>query len=215
MECRLLAGAVSRIGLFAKKLQFDGGIMKLRVLLSLCAFSISMAFGAVAQAQERAIADVSAGYSYVRYNPGTFGFKSFSMNGGSASAAYNINGWLSGVADFGGYSKHNILGNGVSGTLSTYLFGPRVSVRHFGRVTPFAEALFGVAHVGRNFLSTGRGQTPFAMTVGGGLDYRVTSHFGIRAGQVDYLLTRFSEVSNTNQKTQDNLRVTSGLVFRF
>ncbi len=128
---------------------------------------------------------------------------------------YNINGWLSGVADFGGYSKHNILGNGVSGTLSTYLFGPRVSVRHFGRVTPFAEALFGVAHVGRNFLTTARGQTPFAMTVGGGLDYRVTSHFGIRAGQVDYLLTRFSEVSNTNQKTQDNLRVTSGLVFRF
>jgi hypothetical protein len=84
-------------------------------------------FGAATQAQERQTIDIGVSYSYVRYNPATAGFKSFSMNGGSGSVAYNFKSWLSGVADVGGYSKHNILGNGVDGSLSTYLFGPRVS----------------------------------------------------------------------------------------
>src|SRR5712664_4112835 len=102
-------------------------------------------FGVSAHAQDTPKFDVFAGYSYVRQNPSTSGVSSFSLNGGSASVAYNANSWLSGVADFGGYHSGNILNTGTSGTLSTYLFGPRVSVRHFGRVTPFGEVLFGVA----------------------------------------------------------------------
>lgn len=187
--------------------------MKLKVVVSLFAFSFL--FGAAAQAQERNVLDVSVGYSYVRYNPNTTGIKGFSMNGGSASVAYNVNSWLSGVADFGGYSKHNILGDGVNGTLSTYLFGPRVTYRHFNHITPFAQVLFGVAHVGDQFVTTGNGQNQFAMTVGGGLDYRLTNHVALRAGQLDYFLTRFNEVTPNNQLTQNNLRVTSGFVFRF
>src|SRR5438876_1423471 len=53
--------------------------------------------------------------------------------GGNASAAYNITSWLSGVADFGGYTNGNILNTHTSGTFSTYLFGPRVSYRHYSR----------------------------------------------------------------------------------
>src|SRR6266436_8695704 len=138
--------------------------MKLKLVVSLLAFLPFL--GVAAHAQETPKVDIFAGYSYVRENPSTSGVSGFSLNGGSASIAYNANSWLSGVADFGGYRSGNILNTGKSGTLSTYLFGPRVSVRHFGRVTPFGEALFGVAHVGRNFLATGSGQTPFAMTVG-------------------------------------------------
>src|SRR5712664_4305289 len=152
--------------------------MKLRVVVSLLAFA--SLFGVTAQAQEeRKTIDVFAGYSYVRANPSASGAK-FSLNGGSASVAYNFNNWLSGVADFGGYTNSNILNSGAGGTLSTYLFGPRVSYHHYGRVTPFGEVLFGVAHTSASLLNTTDTQNAFAMTVGGGIDYRLSSRFSIR-----------------------------------
>lgn len=187
--------------------------MKLRIFVSLV--GLAFLFSAAAQAQERQTIDVSVAYSYVRYNPSTLGIKDFSMNGGSASVAYNFNSWLSGVADFGGYSKHNIVGNGASGTLSTYLFGPRVSLNRYGRFTPFGQVLVGVAHAGNNFLTTGGSQTPFSAAIGGGLDWRWTNHVRVRVGEVDYFLTHFNEVTSANTQVQNNLRVSSGLVFRF
>src|SRR5260370_45465 len=157
---------------------------------------------------------VCAGYYYVRANLSASGGK-FSLNGGSASVAYNFNNWLSGVADFGGYHSTNGLDRGLDGTLSTYLFGPRVSYRRFGRVTPFGEVLFGVAHTGASLLNTTSSQNAFAMTVGGGFDYRVTSRFSFRPLKVDYLLTRFNELNTNNAQNQNNLRVSTGIVFRF
>jgi outer membrane immunogenic protein len=186
--------------------------MKLRVVV--CLLGFASLFAVTSQAQERKTIDVFAGYSYVRANPASRGTDGFSLNGGSASVAYNFNNWLSGVADFGGYHAGNILGTGVEGTLSTYLFGPRVSYHHFGRVTPFGEVLFGVAHTGREF-NTGNNQNAFAMTVGGGIDYRINSRFSLRPAKVDYLLTRFDEFAPGNKQTQNNLRVSTGIVFRF
>ena len=187
--------------------------MKLKFVVSLV--GLAFFFGAAAQAQERQVIDVGVTYSYVRYNPATSGFKSFSMNGGSGSVAVNFKSWLSGVVDVGGYSKHNITGNGVDGSLSTYLFGPRVSVNRYGRFTPFGQVLVGIAHTGGRYLTTGGSQTPFAAAIGGGLDWRWTNHIRVRAGEVDYFLTHFSELNNRNTQVQNNLRVSSGLVFRF
>jgi opacity protein-like surface antigen len=188
--------------------------MKLRVVVSL--LGLASLFAVTAQAQEeRKTIDVFAGYSYLRANPSTGGADNFSLNGGSASVAYNFNNWLSGVADFGGYHTANGLGSGLEGTLSTYLFGPRVSYRHFGRVTPFGEVLFGVAHTDASLLNTTNSQNAFAMTVGGGVDYRVSSRFSIRPLKVDYLLTRFNEFNTPNTQNQNNLRVSTGIVFRF
>ena len=59
--------------------------MKLRVVVSLVAFLTL--FNIAARAQEVPKLDVFAGYSYVRENPGSAGVSSFSLNGGSASAA--------------------------------------------------------------------------------------------------------------------------------
>ena len=187
--------------------------MKLKFVVSLV--GLAFLFDAAAQAQERQVIDVGVTYSYVRYNPATSGIKSFSMNGGSGSVAVNFKSWLSGVADIGGYSKHDILGNGVSGSLSTYLFGPRVSLNRYGRFTPFGQVLVGIAHTGGRYLTTGGSQTPFATAIGGGLDWRLTDHIRVRSGEVDYLLTHFAEVNNRNTRVQNNLRVSSGLIFRF
>jgi opacity protein-like surface antigen len=188
--------------------------MKLRVVVSLLGFAALCA--GVAQAQEeRKTIDVFAGYSYVRANPATSGVDGFNLNGGSASVAYHFNNWLSGVADFGGYTNSNVLGTTGDSTLSTYLFGPRVSYRHYSRITPFGEVLFGVAHTGSSFLNLNNSQNAFAMTVGGGVDYRLTSHWSLRPAKVDYLLTRFDEFGSTGRQTQNNLRVSTGVVFRF
>jgi len=186
--------------------------MKWKLVVSLLA--VLSLLGATAQAQDTPKVDIFAGYSYVRENPSTAGASSFSLNGGSASFAYNANSWLSGVADFGAYHDGNILNTGTSGTLSTYLFGPRVSYRHYGRITPFGEVLFGVAHAGASIAGTTASDNSFAMSLGAGVDYKLTDRFAIRPIKVDYLMSRFSETGNGGN-TQDNLRVSTGIVFRF
>jgi opacity protein-like surface antigen len=187
--------------------------MKLRIVVSVLVF-ISLSSG-IAYAQETPKVDVFAGYSYVRENPGPTSGDSFSLNGGSASVTYHIKDWVSAVADFGGYHNGSILGTGVDGTLSTYLFGPRVSYRSYRHFTPFAEALFGGAHAGASIAGgTSGSQNAFAMAIGGGVDYRINNRFSLRPLEVDYLMTRFPEGTPNNQ-TQDNLRASTGIVIHF
>src|SRR5271166_5867672 len=89
-----------------------------------------------ARSQETPAADVSFGYSYLRFgvSDGT------NQNGGSASFAYNANRWLGIVADVGGYHSNPF---GVDLNTYTYMFGPRFSYRHSAAVTPFAQVLAG------------------------------------------------------------------------
>jgi len=185
--------------------------MKWKVVVCLLAlFSVS----AIASAQDVPKLDVFVGYSYFRDNPSTSGVSSFNLHGGSASVAYNAKNWLSGVADFGGYHANNILGSGVDGTVSTYLFGPRISYRHHERFTPFAQTLFGVAHAsGSGFGSSGTSNA-FAASFGGGVDVKLFHRLSLRAAQVEYLLTRFPETTNSRE-TQNNLRVSTGFVVHF
>ena len=108
---------------------------------------------------------------------------------------------VSGVADFGGYHNGNVLNSGLDFTLSTYLFGPRISYRHWNRVTPFGEVLFGVERVSTSTATANRSDNGFAMTAGGGFDVKLANHFSVRPVKVDYLLTRFD--SPDTRYTQD------------
>jgi hypothetical protein len=185
--------------------------MKLKAVVSLLAFLTIC--GVSARAQENPKIDIFAGYSYVRDNPSTAGISNFNLNGGSANIAYNATRWLSGVADFGGYTNGNFR-NTSGGTLSTYLFGPRVNFRKFSRVTPFGQALFGVAHVTAGTSFAIGSANAFASAFGGGVDVSVSHHWTVRPVQVDYLLTRFNEGTG-NTQNENNLRVSTGVVFRF
>ncbi|HEY6128287.1 MAG TPA: outer membrane beta-barrel protein [Candidatus Acidoferrum sp.] len=187
----------------------------MNVKVVVCLLGLGSLCGVSARAQDAPKFDVFAGYSYVRENPATSGIDSFSMNGGSVSLSYNATRWLSAVADLGGYHTNNILGSGVDGTLSTYLFGPRVSLHRDWRITPFGHVLFGVAHIGGdNGLAFSSSNNSFAMTVGGGVDFKLSHRFSIRAVQVDYLMTRFNELG-LGAQNQNNLRVSTGVVFHF
>lgn len=182
--------------------------MKSRFVVSLFAFFAVLA--GAAHAQDRSKLDVFAGYSYDRWD----GAKNFNLNGGSASVAYNMNNWLSGVADFGAYHNGNVLNSGLNFTLSTYLFGPQVSYRHWSRVTPFGEVLFGAERVSTTTATASRSDSNFAMTAGGGFDVKVAKHFSVRPAKVDYLLTRFA-AAGAAATSQKNLRVSTGVVFNF
>ena len=159
----------------------------------------------------RTTTDVSLGYSYIRANPATSNTPDFNIHGGAAEVALNPRSWFGIVGNFGGYHTDRF-----DSSLGTYLFGPRVYLPSYRRVTPFAEGLFGVAHAtGGTGFSVPGSRNSFAMATGGGLDIAATKHMSLRLGEVDYLLTDFREVPTAGRKVQDNLRVSTGFRFRF
>src|SRR5260370_24938127 len=141
-----------------------GGTMKLRFIVSLLA--VVTIFGLSANAQELPKIDASVSYSYFRANPATSGFGGFSLNGGSASAAYRFRDWLSAVADFGGYSVGKADGVNVHSNITTYRFGPRVTYRVSQRISPFPHVLVGPARAGSGVFSTATCHTAFAPSLG-------------------------------------------------
>ncbi len=87
------------------------------------------------------------------------------------------------------------------------MFGPRASVS-FGRYTPFAEFLLGIAHQTDTGGGVSNSDTGFSTAIGGGLDYKLVKGVAWRA-QADSVHTRFFGVS------RDDLRFSTGIVFRF
>ena len=178
-------------------------------------------------------AELFLGYSYVRALPApAAGNRVVWLNGGSTSLAYNLNRYLGIVGDFGAYTNSEIRFQGAYvGTVDvdnanvgafSYLFGPRFSFRNQGRVTPFVQALFGGAHASEVTLSHCLlnctllpTQDTFAWTAGGGVDIKVRRHLAIRLIQAEYLMTRFQDYSTGVTASQNDMRLSSGIVFRF
>jgi len=189
--------------------------MKLRIVVSLLVLSAVFGLGLSTKAQELPKIDVSASYSYFRANPATTGSSGFNLNGGSATAAYHFRDWLSVVADFGGYDVGRVNGVNVDNHVLTYMFGPQISYRRYRRITPFGHVLVGGARAGSGVFATTNSHTALATAFGVGVDWNVRDRFSIRPLQFDYLLTHLPEVTNGNTQTQNNLRVSAGIVFHF
>ena len=71
----------------------------------------------------------------------------FGSNKGLPSTAAGAPDWLGVAGDFGS-CKVTGLPSGVSAHAVNYLFGPRVTYRSYGSLTPFAHVLFGGQHFG-------------------------------------------------------------------
>jgi opacity protein-like surface antigen len=151
------------------------------------------------RAQDYPKGELFGGYQYIRFGPvGT------NCQGIGGAAAGNLNHWLGIAGDFG-YCKLTGLPS-VSSHAVNYLFGPRVTYRSYGSLTPFAHVLFG----GQHFASTGGGTAnAFAMALGGGADYKLTEHVALRFIQVEYLYTRYGG------NKQNDARIESGIVYRW
>jgi len=178
-------------------------------------FAFLFLFCGLAQAQQESSPtpkiEVSGTYSYLNGH-GTDG-GSFNLNGASGSAAYNPKKWLGFVADLGAYHFTG-LSNGLDSSMYTYLFGPRFSVRSDRHVTPFAHVLFGAGHLTASSGSVNASENGFVTAIGGGFDLPIRDHFAIRFMQADYFITRFARADGSSG-TQNNIRVSTGIVFRF
>ena len=177
--------------------------------------------------------EVNLGYSLVNFHPNFAPITSFNLNGGGGGVVYNLTPWIGIKAELMGYGtssgfkdqiKNLGYGGSASGNLFTYMFGPQIK-RHYGRLQPFAEGLFGGAHTNaygtiltaKGELSSGGGSNNgFAMEWGGGLDWTVANHIQIRPVEVDYLYTHFGSNHVVGYSaSQNNFKYVAGVNFTF
>jgi len=181
-------------------------------------------FSVGARAQTDSKGNISFGYSYLKTTLSPTGatapsISSSNLNGWNTSFEYKPFHWLGAVGEFGGnYGNERVVPFcevipicpsplNANASLHAFLFGPRVSVS-LGKVTPFAQALFGGAHTNATGTGFSLSDTSFSNAIGGGADFRLTRTMGWRV-QGDLLQTRFFNTS------QNNFRFSTGLVVRF
>jgi hypothetical protein len=186
-------------------------------------------------------ADVFLVYSYLRFNPTLPAGRNRSFNGGGGGFTFFVGKYFGVKGEFMGYASttftttviapvttdHGTIPVGTfrsQGNMFTYMFGP--VVRLPGKVTPFAEVLFGGSNtnaytgliksinLGGGTLSATGTQHPFTMAYGGGLDVNVYHHVAIRPVEIDYVLTRYSNPF-TGTNNQNNFRYLGGVVLNF
>ncbi|MFZ0820582.1 MAG: outer membrane beta-barrel protein [Candidatus Acidiferrales bacterium] len=176
-----------------------------------------LAFASPAKAQnEEPRLEVFGGYSYARFNvnanvPGIAPSATYNGNGGSGQLEYNANHWLGVVGDLGGFSAASSGSGSFAGGVFTYLLGPRVNFRR-GKVTLFGQTLFGAAWTTDGIAQSTGPENNFAMTAGGGIDFKVSRHVSVRPVQAEYFMTKIPDGLNNRQ---DNFRFGAGIVFRF
>jgi opacity protein-like surface antigen len=177
-------------------------------------------FATVAAAQVPTSGNVFLGYSFENtdWSGLSTGLGRPNLSGWEASLEGKIFPHIGIVADLSGhYGSENfnpppvsVPAGGdinVTGHELEVLFGPRVSIP-VGKITPFAEAFFGVAHIHNGGAFPSNSNTSFGTALGGGLDYRIMRPVAIRV-EADYLQTRFFST------TQDNFRLSTGIAVHF
>ncbi len=208
--------------------------MRIRPVIQLAAVAL---LGTWAWAQEAPRAEMALDYSFARYAPSASYTKGHSFNGGGGQFKYNINHTLGIAMDLQGYNSNTTSFNippktnfpsgvhgSVSGNLFTYLFGPVLKFHAAPRLDPYVDLLFGAAHssvygnayttlcqpaAGACAVHTTPNGNGFAMSFGGGFDVPINQWMDFRAGQFDYLYTRFTNVFN--DAGQNNFRFLTGL----
>ncbi|MEK6299743.1 MAG: outer membrane beta-barrel protein [Acidobacteriota bacterium] len=157
--------------------------------------------------------------------------------GFQGSIAHNFNRYLGIKADFSMYfanaselNTFNVCQPGGSCTLTTqetnldrrafyFMAGPEIKARNRTRVTPFAHGLVGVARSTADFSTASaiftrndsHTRTGFAYALGGGLDFRITQRFGVRA-MADYVQTFLGD-PDPNKSRQNHVRLSLGILF--
>jgi hypothetical protein len=156
-----------------------------------------------AAAQQTPKIEIFGGYSHLFADlNGT----SYNLNGVHASAAENVNSWFGGVLDFSSSFGSN---NGININAQSIMYGPRFTYRKSRFVTPSVHALFGGIRGSAGFDGISKPNWRFNVGVGGDVDLRINDRVAFRLFQADYMPTHFLNLR------QDNIRVSTGFVFRF
>jgi opacity protein-like surface antigen len=166
--------------------------------------------------------ELSGGYSRRSYySPlGTIG-----MNGWFGSLDYNWKRWL-GVEGEGTGAGKNLGFSEAEGLplgalhIYTFLVGPKIYPLGHRKLTPFGHFLYGGAYyrnngppfAGLNFQT--QTSTVKSWEAGGGIDFNLSSHWGIRLIEADYGSANFFP-NTSSYSNQGSHRISFGFVYRF
>jgi hypothetical protein len=142
--------------------------------------------------------------------------QNFWMQGGSVELGANVWHGLGIAARVTGTHAGSIGTSGVPLSLVTVTFGPRYRWHADHRISIYGENLIGEANGFRSLFPSTAGQQPeansFASQVGGGIDYRFSNRFAIRA--LDAAWSR-TQLPNSTDNVQNTLRLGAGVIVRF
>jgi len=183
-----------------------------RSVLAVFLFGCCFFFCALGWSQSRI--DVFGGYSY---SPNSFAFLGGGENGWNAGLDFKVLRWVAVTGDVGQFYGTYGSRPSENWTTTTFMAGPRVflPLPEADRITPFGHFLLG--GVRETFEGGSAFQNPsFAWMLGGGLDYRLTRHFSLRA-EGDYLHTQIKTIDNQlqNQMHNSHPKLSVGAVYRF
>jgi peptidoglycan-associated lipoprotein len=189
------------------------------LLLAFAVISTALAAAQTAPTGDKPLrAELALDYSYIRSNAPPGGCSCFNLNGGSATFAWSLKpaGAFALVGDLSAAHSSGIGGAGYDLTLSTYTVGARYRPRiGHSPLQPYGQLLLGAARSSGSLVSgqiASNASAAFAANVGGGVDLRASKRFSVRLAEADYLLTTIDNGVNNHQ---NNLRLSSGIVFRF
>jgi hypothetical protein len=160
---------------------------------------------------------LSVGYTATIGNapPGSCGC--FLLNGGSSEELFHVWKSVAAVAQVTGSRTDKVPQSQQGLSLITYMAGPRYSFYTAHRLTIYGQFLIGGAHGFDSYFpkadmsSTGAASS-MAFAPGGGLEIGVRNWLSIRAVEAEFLVTHLPNDINDHQH---NLRISSGVVFRF
>jgi outer membrane protein OmpA-like peptidoglycan-associated protein len=162
--------------------------------------------------------EISGMYQYLDFAPGN-SFNDLGSHGGGGSFTYNASRWVGFTEEIGYHRFTRDLSSfggssSARGSISNFLFGPRLNYRKFDYFVPFAEFLLGATH-GPAELTGVSSQNAFAIAAGGGIDVVLNKNWAWRFVQLDYLMTNHTGPAVAADGRQDNFRIGSGIVYRF
>jgi len=141
----------------------------------------------------------------------------FLLNGGSSEELFYVWKNIAAVAQVTGSRADSVPQSQQGLSLLTYMGGPRYSLLAAHRLTIYGQFLVGGVHGFDSYFPTADMRSSgaansLAFAPGGGLEVGVRNWLSVRAVEAEFLTTRLP--NNLNER-QHNLRISSGVVFRF
>jgi outer membrane immunogenic protein len=154
--------------------------------------------------------EIGLNFTYIHANAPPSQCGCFSLYGGGGTLVVNAPRGLSLVADISTGHANAVDNTTQNITIVDYLGGLRYSYRTGRRYTPYAEALAGNSQEISNYTYV---QNANALAAGGGLGLSTVLSRRIAWNvEADYL---YSRLPNANNNRQSDLRIVTGIIFRF
>jgi hypothetical protein len=148
-------------------------------------------------------------------SPGTCGC--FLLNGGSSEELFHLWKNVAAVAQVTGSRTDSVPQSQQGLSLITYMAGPRYSFSVAKRLTIYGQVVVGGVHGFDSYFPRSDAQptgaaNSLAFAPGGGVEIGIRNWLSLRAVEAEFLVTH---LPNDVNDYQHNLRISSGVVFRF